>query len=120
MIHSILMANVVMLPPWSYVDYVCLWTIVLIGAATGIALRRKLGKAVLPLVGLFVLAADSDFYWARFLVKLVLVQFGEETVAGTLAWYVIWKVLAVLFAGVMAVAFVSEVRRHRPLSDATP
>ncbi len=109
---STVLANVVMLPPWSYVDDVRLWAIVLIGVTTSFALRRKLGKAAWPLVGLFVLAADSHFYWAKFLVKLAFARLGYETLAGTLTWYVTWQLIPVLFAAVMAAAFVSEIRRR--------
>lgn len=118
MVHSTALANVVMAPPWSYVDDVRLWAIVLIGAATGFGLRRKLGKAAWPLVGLFVLAADSHFYWARFLVKLAFARLGYEVHAGSLAWYVIWQVIPVLVAGVMAAALLSEVRRRGLHRDA--
>lgn len=112
MIQSALLGNVGMLPPWSYVDDICLWTVVLMGVATGICLRHMLGKAVFPLVGLFVLTADSHLYWARFLVKCAFIELGYENLAGTLAWYVTWQVIPVILAAVMAIAFVSEVRRQ--------
>lgn len=112
MLRSTLLSSVVLLSPWSYVDDICVWAVVLIGVVTGIRLRAKLGKAVLPLVGLFVLMADSRLYWAQFLAKLVFVAFGYEAPAGTLAWYLAWRAIPVIFAAVMAAAFVSEIRRR--------
>jgi hypothetical protein len=118
---SAILANMTLLAPWSYVDDVCRWAIVLIGVATALAVRRKLGMAAVPLAGLFVLLADSHLYWARFLIKCLLFETGYlENVAGTLAWYVGWQLIPVVFAAVMAAAFASEVRKRSLHRDASP
>lgn len=114
-----MLANLVDLSPWRYLDDVCRWAIVLIGVASALVLRRKLGPAVLPLIGLFVLIADSQLYWARFLAQCALFQVGYENVPRTVAWRVTWQLIPVGFAAVMAVAFVSEVRRRRVHHDAS-
>lgn len=97
-------------------DDVCPWIILLIGLLTCLGVRRKLRWAVLPLGGLFCMAADSELFWMRFIVTELLARVGyleawSDSQTWLVAWHVGWTLLPLALVALFAWGIWTEVRK---------
>lgn len=106
-------------------EIVCTVAILAIGLVTCIALRPRLGAAVLPLGGLFVLASNEGLPLVKACAWRVLQGLEHaDTIRHSRilasVWYYSWSSLPVLLAGVFGWALWKELRRVPPVPGQPP
>lgn len=89
----------------------------LVGLLTCLAVRRKLGWAVVPLGGLYVILIECRPYWMECSVRHLLRAYGWlDPVVGNPAWYTTWRFVPVLLVAVFSASFAAAVRKGCPPS----
>lgn len=97
------------------------WLIGLVGLLTCLAVKRKLGWAVVPLAGLFLIVADYRLYWMQISVRHLLRARGWlDPALASPAWNIVWTLLPVLLVAVFSASFAGAVRKLDTPQNSVP